>query len=102
MSLSRSILAAQRDGKLDPLAAEAGVSHKCLVPIGGRPLLAHVLDALARVERVGAVRIVVEPGAEARLRTIAVASGLPAASSPRPTISPTASMPAPPGRPGRS
>ncbi|MGQ0659343.1 NTP transferase domain-containing protein [Sphingosinicella sp.] len=70
------VLAAQRDGKLDPLAAEAGVSHKCLVPIGGRPLLAHVLDALARVERVAEVRIVVEQGAEARLKQVAVASGV--------------------------
>ena len=70
------VLAAQRDGKLDPLAAEAGVSHKCLVPIGGRPLLAHVLDALSRVERVAEVRIVVEAGAEARLKQVAVASGM--------------------------
>ncbi len=70
------VLAAQRDGKLDPLAAEAGVSHKCLVPIGGRPLLAHVLDALSQVERVAEVRIVVEAGAEARLKQVAVASGV--------------------------
>ena len=27
-----------------------GVSHKCLVPIGGRPLLAHVLEAFAGLE----------------------------------------------------
>ena len=70
------VLAAQRDGQLDPLAAEAGVSHKCLVPIGGRPLLAHVLDALSRVERVDEVRIVVERGAEARLAQVAVAAGM--------------------------
>ena len=70
------VLAAQREGRLDPLAAEAGVSHKCLVPIGGRPLLAHVLDALSRVGRVAEVTIVVEPGAEARLKQIAVASGV--------------------------
>lgn len=70
------VLAAQRDGKLDPLAEEAGVSHKCLVPIGGRPLLAHVLEALAATPGIGEVRIVVEPGAEARLKQIAVGSGL--------------------------
>lgn len=70
------VLAAQREGQLDPLAAEAGVSHKCLVPIGGRPLLAHVLDALAATDGIGAVRIVVEPGAEARLKQIAIGSGL--------------------------
>ena len=70
------VLAAQREGRLDPLAAEAGVSHKCLVPIGGRPLLAHVLAALAKVARIGAVQIVVEPGAAARLKQVAVGSGV--------------------------
>src|SRR5688572_18328193 len=64
------ILAAQREGRLDPLAAEAGVSHKCLVPIGGRPLLAHVLEAIAGVEGLARIRISVEPGAEAALRSI--------------------------------
>jgi GTP:adenosylcobinamide-phosphate guanylyltransferase len=71
------ILAAQRDGKLDPLAAEAGVTHKCLVPIGGRPLLAHVLAALAGVEGIESVRIAVEAGAETMLAPIVAASGLP-------------------------
>src|ERR1044072_9036253 len=91
------ILAAQRDGRLDrlsaaaggrpkslctppppqagrvnPLAAGAGVSHKCLVPIGGRPLLAHVLAALAEVDGVEAIRISVEPGADTMLAPIAV------------------------------
>jgi GTP:adenosylcobinamide-phosphate guanylyltransferase len=71
------VLAAQREGRLDPLAAEAGVSHKCLVPIGGRPLLAHVLEAIAALGGVDDVRIAVEPGAEESLRGIAAASGLP-------------------------
>ena len=71
------ILAAQRDGKLDPLAAAAGVSHKCLVPIGGKPLLAHVLAALGGEAGVGSVRISVEAGAEEALRGVAEASGLP-------------------------
>lgn len=71
------ILAAQRDGQLDPLAATAGVSHKCLVPIRGRPLLAHVLDALNAVEGIDSVRISVEAGAEPRLRPITDASPLP-------------------------
>lgn len=49
------ILAGKRDGTLDPLAAEAGVSHKCLVPIAGKPLIAHVLAtalALPGLDRV--------------------------------------------------
>lgn len=64
------ILAAQREGSLDPLAEAAGVTHKCLVPIGGRPLLAHVLEALAPVTRISRIRISVEAGAEPRLRPI--------------------------------
>ncbi len=71
------VLAAQRDGQLDPLAAAAGVSHKCLVPIGGKPLLTHVLTALAAVVGIESVRISVEAGAEEGLRAIAEASGLP-------------------------
>lgn len=39
------ILAGKRDGKLDPLAEKAGVSHKCRVPIHGKPLLQWVLEA---------------------------------------------------------
>jgi CTP:molybdopterin cytidylyltransferase MocA len=70
------VLAAQRDGRLDPLAAEAGVSHKCLVPIGGRPLLAHVMAALAEVEGIESVRIVVEPGAEALLCAVPMPASL--------------------------
>ena len=39
------ILAGKRDGRLDPLAADAGVSHKCRVPICGKALLQWVLEA---------------------------------------------------------
>ena len=76
------ILAAQREGRLDPLAAEAGVSHKCLVPIGGRPLLAHVLEAFAGLEGIDGVRIAVEEGASEALSPIALASGLPVSFTP--------------------
>ena len=36
------------------------------MPIGGRPLLAHVLEAFARSSGIDGVRIAVEPGAEER------------------------------------
>jgi GTP:adenosylcobinamide-phosphate guanylyltransferase len=39
------ILAGKRDGKLDPLAQAAGVSHKCVVPVGGKPMIQWVLEA---------------------------------------------------------
>jgi GTP:adenosylcobinamide-phosphate guanylyltransferase len=71
------VLAAQRNGRLDPLAAEAGVTHKCLVPIGGLPLLAHVLSALGEVGDIDSIRISVEDGAADRLRPIAALTGLP-------------------------
>jgi len=73
------VLAAQREGRLDPLAAEAGVTHKCLVPIGGRPLLAHVLAALAGVSALRTIRISVEPGADVLLRPIVAAMDIAAA-----------------------
>jgi len=39
------ILAGKRDGQLDPMAADAGVSHKCRVPICGKALVQWVLEA---------------------------------------------------------
>lgn len=40
------IVAGQRLGKVDPLAAKHGVEHKCLVPLLGRPLIGYVFDAV--------------------------------------------------------
>lgn len=40
------ILAGQRAGTLDPLAAAAGVTHKCLVPVEGQSLIGRVLDTV--------------------------------------------------------
>lgn len=54
------VLAGQRFGVVNPLAERAGVSHKCLVPICGKPLLTHVLDTLAQVPDVVEVRVSVE------------------------------------------
>lgn len=41
------ILAGRRPGAIDPLAASHGVADKCLVPVAGRPMIAHVLRAAA-------------------------------------------------------
>jgi len=38
------ILAGRRSAMLDPLAEQFAVSHKCLVPVRGVPMLARVLD----------------------------------------------------------
>jgi GTP:adenosylcobinamide-phosphate guanylyltransferase len=56
-AFSAIVLAGKRDGRLDPLAANAGVSHKCLVPVAGKPMLLHVLEALDASP--GVARIVV-------------------------------------------
>jgi NDP-sugar pyrophosphorylase family protein len=69
------ILAAQREGKLDPMAADAGVSHKCLVPIVGRPLLEYVIEALVGVPGLQRIRICIEPAAVEAARTVRGASG---------------------------
>ena len=54
------VLAAQRAGVVNPLAQRAGVSHKCLVPICGKPLIVHVLDVLASSGARADIRISVE------------------------------------------
>jgi NDP-sugar pyrophosphorylase family protein len=38
-TMTALILAGRRGNTLDPLAAAAGVSHKCIVPIAGRPTM---------------------------------------------------------------
>lgn len=55
MSFAALILAGSRGG-VDPLADAEGVSHKALIPIDGRPMLARVAEALRAA---GAGRIAV-------------------------------------------
>lgn len=69
------ILAAQRKGVTDPLAQRFGVSHKCLVPLRGRPLIGYVLRTVAGYPSVETVKVSVEREAFA-----AVARVFPAAS----------------------
>lgn len=47
MSGSVLILAGRRLGAADPLANAHGVTDKCLVPVAGRPMIAHVLESAA-------------------------------------------------------
>ena len=47
MSGSILILAGRRPGAVDALAAAHGVADKCLVPVAGRPMIAHVLASAA-------------------------------------------------------
>lgn len=54
------LLAGRRGGTLDPLAFEAGVTHKCLAPVAGRPMILHVIDALAAAPEIGEIRISID------------------------------------------
>jgi len=67
------LLAAQRAGVVNPLAARAGVSHKCLAPIHGEPLIAHVLETMTALPDVTEIRISVEPEAHDDLRPVVAA-----------------------------
>ena len=65
------VLAGQRAGVVNALAARAGVSHKCLAPIRGKPLIAHVLDTVTALTGVREVRISVEPEVHGEVATLA-------------------------------
>lgn len=64
------VLAAQRAGEIDPLAAEAGVANKSLVVIAGAPLIRHVVDALLATPGLTRIRIVVEPQTAAAIQAV--------------------------------
>ncbi|MXP41649.1 NTP transferase domain-containing protein [Altererythrobacter soli] len=66
-SLHVVVLAAQRRGVANPLAERFGVSHKCLIPLKGQPLIAHVLGTLRSHPRVASIAISVEPEAFAAI-----------------------------------
>lgn len=53
------VLAGRRAGE-DPLASAAGVSHKCLIPVAGTPMLARVITALANAKTIGLIGISIE------------------------------------------
>lgn len=57
-------MAGRRSGTLDPLAARAGVSQKCVVPVCGKPMIEHVIAALAACVRIGKIRVVAHEPAE--------------------------------------
>lgn len=72
MKATALIMAGKRSGVLDPLAARAGVAQKCVVPVGGKPMIEHVVEAVSACDRVGAIRIVAhEPDEIAALPSVA-------------------------------
>jgi GTP:adenosylcobinamide-phosphate guanylyltransferase len=71
------VMAGRREGALDPLAEAAGLADKCLVPVGGTPMITHVLAALAAVPAIG--RIIVSVNDVRTLDGIPLAQSLLAA-----------------------
>jgi len=66
------IMAGKRSGALDPLAERSGVAQKCVVPVGGRPMIEHVVEAIAACEHINAIHIVAhEPDEIAELASVA-------------------------------
>lgn len=61
------ILAGQRPG-VDALAAAHGETYKALVPIDGRPMLAHVIDALRATPAVSRIVVLAQDAAALRGR----------------------------------
>lgn len=53
------VLAAGR-GPDDPMAMAYGVRHKCLLPVGGTPMLMRVLNTLAGSPRIGRILVSIE------------------------------------------
>lgn len=70
MPVNVILLAAQRPGITDPLAIAHNVSHKCIIPIGGKPLIAHVLETLVHHPAVADIGISIEPEAFSALAPI--------------------------------
>ncbi|MGI8944521.1 MAG: NTP transferase domain-containing protein [Qipengyuania sp.] len=60
------VMAGKRSGALDPLAERARVTQKSVVPVGGKPMIEHVIQALAECERVAEIRIVAHDEEEIR------------------------------------
>lgn len=57
--LTALVLAGSR-GAADPMAVAEGVTHKALIPIAGRPMIAHVLDALRLSPAISRIAVSIE------------------------------------------
>jgi GTP:adenosylcobinamide-phosphate guanylyltransferase len=53
------ILAASR-GPADPIAQHYGLAHKCLLEVGGIPMLSRVVDALLASQRISEIHVSIE------------------------------------------
>ena len=58
--LATLVLAGSRPGRADPLLDGTGLSSKALLPISGKPMLAHVLASLNEAPQVGPITVVAQ------------------------------------------
>lgn len=65
------LLAAQRAGIVNPLAEAHGVSHKCLIPIVGKMLIARTLESVTSHPGCRAVHVLIERDGENAVRPVA-------------------------------
>jgi len=56
----RAIILAAGRGPSDPMAAAYGVSHKCLIEVGGTPMLRRVVDTLANHASIGEISVAID------------------------------------------
>lgn len=72
MKATALIMAGKRSGVLDPLAANAGVAQKCVVPVLGVPMVERVVREVAGCDRIAKIHIVAhEPEEIEQLPTVA-------------------------------
>lgn len=60
MKFHAVVMAAQRVGVVNELAADAGVSHKCLIEMDGKKLVEHVLDCLDASAQIDQITISID------------------------------------------
>lgn len=49
------VMAGRREGAADPLALAAGIDDKCVLHVGDKPMIAHVLDTLGQTPQIGRI-----------------------------------------------
>lgn len=57
MTMTALVMAARRPDEANPIAISEGVSHKCLIAIGGRPMLERVAFCLAESPGIGEILV---------------------------------------------
>ena len=60
MTYTALVLAAQRKGEINPLAAAEGETYKCVIDMVGRPMISRVVECLADSPEIGQILICID------------------------------------------